>query len=521
MKKNKYIAGLMLLVFTTFFSCETLDLSPEDYYGSGNFWKNEAQVNGFLFGVHKQMRDAYQYYWLMGEARGGLQVSGTSSEGTSLDYSSPIKDQDFTKDKTGISNWANFYGKLLNVNLAIKQIEEEAAFLSQEKKDYYLGQLYGIRAWYYFFMYRTWGGVPIVTDIKVLEGTTTAEPLYTPRSSPKEVMDFIKSDINQSETLFGNNTTMGQEKALWSKYATLMLKADIYLWSAKVTTGNQSPDAADINVAESALREVEGEFEFLSDFADVFDYDNKGNAEIIFAIRFLDEEATNWGVNFTYSHLTLARYSKEKTILDDTLDLRGNGILRHEYKFPFFQSYDEGDQRKRTTFLDTYDLDESNNLVNPGLVLRKFLGYINSDGERVYADDIPMYRYADVLLMLAELENLKGNDPSPYINAVRERAFGDNYNEAEHGHANGSFAENELAILMERDKEFVWENKRWFDVRRLQDASGNPLAFSSDIMYGSDLPLLNQSTETHKLLWPVDVNTLNNDPQLEQTPGYN
>jgi len=144
---------------------------------------------------------------------------------------------------------------------------------------------------------------------------------------------------------------------------------------------------------------------------------------------------------------------------------------------------------------------------------------INSNGNRVYADDIPIYRYADVLLMLAEVENKKGGDPSSYINQIRQRAYGNNYNAAIHGYTNQGFAANELAILYERDKEFVFENKRWFDVLRLQDASGKPLAFSTTLAYGL-VPVL-KATEPYKVLWPVDVNTLNNDPKVEQTDGYN
>ncbi|HOI50652.1 MAG TPA: hypothetical protein PK167_15160, partial [Prolixibacteraceae bacterium] len=71
-----------------------------------------------------------------------------------------------------------------------------------------------------------------------------------------------------------------------------------------------------------------------------------------------------------------------------------------------------------------------------------------------------------------------------------------------------------------RDKEFVWEMKRWFDVCRLQDANGKPLVFSSSLPYGARIPVLNETTEAHKVLWPVDVNTLNADPKLQQTPGY-
>ena len=80
-------------------------------------------------------------------------------------------------------------------------------------------------------------------------------------------------------------------------------------------------------------------------------------------------------------------------------------------------------------------------------------------------------------------------------------------------------ATNELAILNERDKEFVFENKRWFDIVRMQDASGKSLAFSASANYGTAVPIINPA-EAHKLLWPVDVTVLNNDPKVKQTPGY-
>jgi hypothetical protein len=514
---------IYLLIASLFVaSCDSLDLAPEDYYGSNNFWNNEAQVNGFIIGVHKQMRDAQVTYFLLGESRGGLQKSGTSSTNTSLDYSSPFKDQDFSKDKAGVSAWAGFYGRLLNVNLAIQKIENECAFLSDANRSYYLGQLYGIRSFYYFWLYRTYGGVPIVTDVKVLDGVTTAEPLYLERSTPKQTLDFIKSDIVKSEQAFGTNVTINNTKSNWSKYATLMLKAEIYLWSAKVTTGDQSPAPTDIATAETALNEVKGKFSLLPKFSDVFAYGKKGNDEIIFALRFLDNEATTNMGSFLYSDNVFigVKFAKNGKLLGDTLQLKGNGLLRNEYIFPLFASYDDKDSRKTATFLDFYDKAADGTMVNGGLVVRKFLGLINSNGNRVYADDIPIYRYADVLLMLAEVTNKKGGDPSPYINEIRKRAYGSNYNEAENAYTNKSFAENELAILAEKDKEFVFENKRWFDVLRMQDAAGKPLVFSNAATYNSVQPILKPATEAHKVLWPVDVNTLNKDPKLLQTPGY-
>ena len=55
--------------------------------------------------------------------------------------------------------------------------------------------------------------------------------------------------------------------------------------------------------------------------------------------------------------------------------------------------------------------------------------------------------------MMAEVANGLGESCSTYVNDVRKRAYGDDY--AGHEYADGSFEANELAILHERDKEFV------------------------------------------------------------------
>ncbi len=518
MKILKYIFISLVLVLSNA-SCEELDLAPEDYYGSNNFWKSEAQVKGFIYGIHSQIRSASVTQWILGEARGGLQKSGTSSTTTSLDYSSPIKDQAFTAGNTGISSWGGFYGRIFNVNLAINKVETECKFLSDASRQFYLGQLYGIRAFYYFWLYRTYGGVPIVVEPKLMSGITSAEPLYTERSTPKATLDFIKADIKKSEDNFGSNATMLDKKSIWSKYATLMLKAEVYLWSAKVTTGDQSPAPDDLTAAADALNQVTPNFGLLNNFASVFSFSNKGNNEIIFAMRFQENEASNNISQFVYSDNVFVgvKYSKEGKLMLDTLNIRGNGLLRHEYMFPLFESYANEDSRKAATFLDFYSNASG---ADGGLILRKFIGTISSTNSRIYVDDIPVYRLADAILMLAEIKNKRGEDPSDEINAIRQRAYGTKYNAALHGYSDQGFALNELAILAERDKEFVFENKRWFDIVRMQDGAGKSLAFSSTLPFGYKVPLLSESTEAHKLLWPVDVSTMNNDPKVLQTPGY-
>ena len=525
MKKTPYIFSIFLLTIL-FHSCDLLDLSPEDYNASENFWKNEAQVDAFALGIHADLRSSYQnMMFLLGEARGGTQKSGTSSQNTSLNNSSPIKDNTFTKDNTGVGAWLGLYNNIMQLNHFIDKLTNSTEFLSTDKRNYYLGQAYGLRAFYYFYLYRTFGGVPIITDVKVLEGKIEAKNLYTPRSTAKETLDFIKEDISKSEKSFGTQNAIKSRKAQWSTYATQMLKAEVYLWSAKVSTGDQLPAVTDVQTAESALNKVLSNtaFDLMPSYKSVFEYGNnganKGNKEVIFAIRYSDGEASNFVSLFSYQPPIFVNvfYDKDgKLITTDFQNIVG-AVQRHEYKWGLFASYDDKDYRKRSIFFDYYNKDGK----PAGTVVFKYNGFINAQGNRSWSDDFVVYRYAEALLMMAEVKNMQGASIKEYMDKIRKRAYEDNFVAANQGYTDSDFVSNELAILKERDKEFVLEGKRWFDVRRMQQTKGGqPLAFSAAANYDDTMPIIDPS-KPHLLLWPIDVNTLNNDPQLKQTEGYN
>ncbi|MCS3152269.1 RagB/SusD family nutrient uptake outer membrane protein [Bacteroides fragilis] len=99
----------------------------------------------------------------------------------------------------------------------------------------------------------------------------------------------------------------------------------------------------------------------------------------------------------------------------------------------------------------------------------------------MYDTDFIVYRYADALLMMAEVKMvLKIHDAAISTKYVND-AYGSDYEANKY--TEGNYAENELAILHERDKEFVWEGKRWFDVVHMHDANGKSLAFSATANY--------------------------------------
>ena len=123
-------------------------------------------------------------------------------------------------------------------------------------------------------------------------------------------------------------------------------------------------------------------------------------------------------------------------------------------------------------------------------------------------DDLNGISTADLLLLKAEAKVILGQDPAAEINLVRARAFGTNYNASVHGYPNQAIdATPKDAILQERLYEFVFEGKRWLDLRRF----GDQFVYK----YTSVLP-----AESYKLLWPIDRNSLTNNRALKQNPGY-
>lgn len=534
MKINKLTilsAVFSLLFLTVNTSCsDLLDLAPLDHYGSESYWKTEAHATGYIDGIHKHLRDAsWQHTITFGELRGGHYISGTSGDGSSVSAGSIIQ-QNFDANNTGVSKFGDLYGRITNCNLFIARVTD-ADYIAEAKRDYYLGMVYGIRAFYFFDLYRVYGGVPLRTGVEVIDGELDPTKLYMPRAKASEVMTQIKDDLKKSLEYFGsvndfNPYALGK-KAYWNKAATEALAADVYLWNSKVSIGDNAANTADLTVAKTHLLNLVNNYglKLESDFARVHDATNKANDEIIFAIRFLEGEATNAVNQYIYNIGTGSTnnnaFLEDGSPFSDPLKVAGvSSVQRYEYTKEFFDIFDKKDLRRNATFLPSYNKDAEGNLVYRGNSVKKNIGYINSNGLRTWVGDFVIYRLPWVYLSLAEVANMESDNAGveKYINMVRERAYGENWG-PEFEYTAGDFTTNELAILREKDKEFVQEGQRWWDVLRMTlTKGGKHLVFTPEGGFNGN-PILKE-TESHKVLWPLDKGLLDNDDALEQTPGY-
>lgn len=516
MKKLKYI--LLVLLIGAMQSCDYLDLSPVDSYGITNYWNTKDQVERFMRGLHYRFRERQEVFFKMGELRGGTFYGSNSSLFNQTISDVPAVNNNLTEANYVIANWGNFYMDIMQINHAIQSVPGSSA-LNETEKNYYMGVLHGLRSFYYFHLFRTYGGVPLIETARVMDGSFTPADLNQPRATEQEVYDFLVRDSKASEDYFANDAftiNSTDKRSYWSKAATKMLRAEILLWGCKVEPiGGESVysknKSADLAAAKQALQDIIdcGKYDFASktNFEEVFDVTKKDNKEMIFVIRYMLNEKENFFSKFMYPTNTnlvgFANAEGVEYIGDNVNPLKLSGTSsNYQYTKEFFDTFKESDIRRGATFFDVYKVEGG----AAAILLNKFKGE-QDNGVRKFTNDWPIYRYADMQLMMAEIVAEQEGDPAVYINSVRERAYGSAY-AANKYPRDGETAED--AILEERSKEFVGEGKRWYDIRRMRKGE---LAKSLQISVSGDL------IEKH-LLWPIDATVMSKDPMVEQTPGY-
>lgn len=486
-----------------------LELEPPSTLTDASYWLSPSQWEVFMNGIHHRLRTHQWSFVLLGEHRAG-HFSIEPYTGATRSFTNAA-DNTLSEVNPDISGYGGFYTNINQLNLIIDKTTEDRAadILTEKQLNRYLGQAYGLRAYYYFHLVKSWGDVTL--QLEPSYGFDIGE-LAKPQDPASAVMTFIKEEIERSLASF-DDYSFGKGKHHWSLAATKMLKAEYYLWTARHAGGG----ASDAAIAKSALEDVQNNIPslgLLTNFHDIFDQNNKDNAEVIFAIRNMEDEYTLFGGQI-HAMTTRDRYTTPlygfdsltgQLITHDTYNIHSRGgSFNVSLTNDVYNSFSDDDSRKWATGQGIWHVEDGDTVLhNGGVWQNKYQGVIIG-GLRTWYNDMPVYRYADLLLLLAEAKLLGGEDAAAEINEVRARAFAGNYNEAVHGWGNQPIDSDwEHALLRERKFEFIYEGKRWYDIRRFGDEFVEQLTAASP----------------NQLLWPIDRGTLTDNPALVQTPGY-
>lgn len=591
-------------------SCaDKLDLTNPDQYDAKSFWNKEADFTGNITSMNNYWRANFDQYtlFLVGELRTDYYWPEGSLDGSGLNNLFVTRNQ-ITHTNTQLSDYINLYKMIdyLNTYLYYDGERGEEA-LTAEARNYMLGMVYGMRAWCYFQIHKIWGTGPLRESADVVLGNYDDTALKKPQATVSELVSFIKQDLDRSLQYFNagasyNNSTFKSNggQIYWSKAATEMLAGEVYIWTGKVSTGDFKAVPADVTTAKQYfLNVLNYGYKLMPSYENAVNTNGAANTERIFGTYYgLGEASTNWfnyimwdnvtggsignywccvdadgvtptttGSRLTYTYNPGAANVSVLGATNTFQMQRMSGQNRYSVRNAYYYQFDAEDTRT-SIFMPVYritDEESTNNILNienfdfdahqlAGCFVIKYRGQLNTGTNRMDGTNyMTYYRLPLVYAYLAEIANYEGDNGGVehYINLIRERAYGDNWDEATYGYSAGSFLDNEVAILQEKTKEFFQEGQRWWDLRRMtavkDGTDADHLVFRPEgcIGYGLDLaahpdwmemtpmaadwgdytietntPVLDYSTQAHLVLWPLNQSLLNNDETLKQTPGY-
>jgi hypothetical protein len=492
---KKIIYPALALVVLLASCSKTLEIAPVSSISGASFFKTENDIKGYNYGMYILLRNETSFNtFALGELRGETVEQGLAGTGG---YDNYYKNTLTADNLTPAITWAGLYKVVNAANLLIKYIPT-IPFTSEATRNDYLAQAYSMRAYVYFLMTKTWGDLPLRSDALESIDLSTIQIAKSPQA---DIFALIKSDINKAVSLFPANTFQ-TGRNLWSKPAANALKADIYLWTAKRLNGGN----ADLQTALDACNAVQtADVSLLPTFSTIFDYTNKGNKEVIMAVNYVAVETVD---NYFFNGYLPVTYSYAATV-DPVAkasigQLGGNNIWSPSALVR--NQFTTDDQRRNASFVEVYNINATTGAKTfAAAVINKGDGTV-VNGVRYFADDIILYRYADVLLMKAEAKNALNQDPSTEINLVRQRAYGTAY--SAHIFVNGTKDVNDAAILKERLLELAFEGKRWYDLVRFGKA------------FELVPSLQAKAGQTNLLLSPINNATLALEPKVTQNPGY-
>jgi hypothetical protein len=437
----KYIIAIISLIFcSVLFSCKKDFLNKTDptRIGVDIFFKDEAQVNRAINGIYGQLQGINNVNYIFKEM---------ISDNTTIDLNPSDRGGaagweafEYSTVNSGngeITNlWNRYYSAIYNVNNSIERLA--ASPVDDAAKKPLDAELKFLRGFLYFDLVRYFGNVvPVTNTFK-----TPAEAFELVRTqSVDEIYALIENDLK--EAVAGLPTKADQPTALKgraTKGSALATLGEMYL------TVKKYPEA--VTTLQSILPMG---YSLVPDYADVFSTENKNNAESVFEIQYQgDNDLGEWS-NFMY--VFAPRESSSSIVGFAGQGLGGRNIPTNN----MIAAYEPGDLRKDVSLKTGYTKD---GVFYPIPYVNKFNHAHTIPGRT--NDNWPIYRYADVLLMLAEAINEAtgpGSVAEGYLNEVRHRAGLDPLN----GLGKDAFR---TAVLKERRVELAFENHRWFDLKR-------------------------------------------------------
>ncbi|RIV19899.1 RagB/SusD family nutrient uptake outer membrane protein [Fibrisoma montanum] len=481
-----FFSSLLLLA-----GCEVLDKQPLPSITPENFFANADDAEAGLTAAY----DALQQTGLYGQ---DLNVVGEMPSDNVTSTNGDVNALErliWTPQTNQMNNtFQQSYIGINRANAVLKYVP--GISMNETRRNQILGEARFLRALHYFNLVRMYGGVPLR-----LEPTESGDPgaVALARSTAEQVYAQINTDLQQAEQLTA--ATFGSITA----NRTRIIKTAVNALQARVLlTQRQWADAA--TAAGKVI--ASGLYQLSPSFSALFPADN--NPESIVEVQF----AGNADGGFILPDLLLpsppATYSFPKFNIPTTELIQYADTL-NDLRWKFTGEVTQAG-RNHASFV----MARSGNANDNGPFVYKWRSNPNAFNS---PDNYYVLRLADVLLMFAEASN-EQNGPNQEaltrLNAVRTRAGLPALTLANLA-TKQAFRDE---VDRQRRLELAFEGERWFDLLRYArqtqaDAGATHRVTALDI-----IQQVRGSRDVNYLLFPIPQSEINNNPLIQQNPGY-
>lgn len=496
MKKIIYITALA----TTLASCESfLDTESYTKKNTGNFPVTVADAEFMVTGIYSTLSAAISNvqnsHFYMAELASDDRFGGGGENDKDMQGLDHLMNTQPNRFETF---WTARYQGIYRANTAIESMDNVTGWQSEEQRNQLLGEAYFLRALFYFELSQMFGEVPLVIK-------TEAENL--PKSPAAATYAQIAYDLQQAISLMPATSYTNVEAGHATRWAAQALAARVFLFYTGyygastlpvANEGGEIDKAQVITWLEDCINN--SGHDLVSDFRNLWPYTNEytaadydytsenglrwegdGNKETVFAVKF--------GTMVDYGDQYILGYSNQYLL---HFGFRSNN--GQAGTFPFGQGWGAGpvnsalwdewrraeptDIRRTGSIIDVdNDLEDyiygaDSQMEETGYWQKKYMPITAyDDGQLIpsyailkdaapadmqlsHTQDLVLIRFADVLLMHAELK-----EDAESLNRVRRRA---NLSDV---------AYSLEALKRERRWELAFEGLRYFDLMRWHDAA--------------------------------------------------
>jgi len=501
MRSKIIITATLLLIGIV--SCDEEKLNPinpnqlsvETFFVSGP--QLEAGVNAIysaLQGLDLYIREYFFFHDMLSddvESGGGqLEAHRNQIVQGAIDPSNPVI----------VSNWRGWYRVIHRANIVITYADNATQEITEDLRRRLVGEAYFLRGWAYYELGTLWGGVPIMTEM------ATSVNSAVPRSSQEETYQQMISDLTEAiSRLPDRNEYSSDDRGRATRAAAQAMLARVHMFRG------------DWNAAKPLLEAIigSGQYDLTNRYLDNFEEENEHNIESVWEVIMTREfgDANVWGGDgsgMSFSTFRGQEYSPiawrnlvPNQALINAFEKVATGAAKDDPRFSY-NFYRPG---------DTYNNGSSVIAAGVPISWRKYtMIYKQSDENMQSGINFRVIRYAEVLLMMAEVENELGNTSGalPYLNTTRERqdVMMPLYPTAQY--PVGTQDQMRRAIQHEKQVELAGEQVRNRDIRRWRRLG-----------FLATEPVPN--FQSHHDLMPIPFAEIDNNAALsnaDQNPGY-